>query len=100
MNRTTVDGVAVETIARAEACDLTLNLALLRLEPRHLALALGERAQVVRHESADRGAAFGGPDPCCAIDLVGDGDGDVLHAEHGNTGSQFPWKTTLGGQAQ
>src|SRR2546423_879183 len=78
-NRTRVQLVAGEPVRRAEGGDPCLRVLLLRLEPGEVALALRERSQVVGDECAQRGAPFGGADPCRPIDVIRDRDGDVLH---------------------
>jgi hypothetical protein len=66
-----VDLVAVETISGAETIDLLLDLPLLSLEPGELDFSLGERAQVLRDESANRAAALAGANPRITVNVVG-----------------------------
>src|SRR5215211_7391390 len=80
-NRTVVELVTVEAVARAEAADLTLDLLLLGLEPGEFCLARGQRAQVLGDERADGGTVLGGADPRVAVDVVGHGHRDVLHGQ-------------------
>ena len=87
-NRTGVELVAAQPITGAEVNDLRLDLPLLRLEPVELTPP-GEGAQVLGDERADRAAALGSADPGMAIDVVGDGDSDVLHEIQGITVSQL-----------
>lgn len=79
-NRTLVERVAPNSIARAEAGDLVLHLPLLLLQSRELGPMVGERTQVLSHERADRGAPFGGSDPCAPIDVVRYRDSNILHS--------------------
>ena len=78
-NRTVVELVAVDAVARAESSDLTLDLLLLGLEPGELRVPPSERAQVLAYERADRGAALGGADPRVVVDVIGHRDREVLH---------------------
>lgn len=73
--------LAVETVAGAEAIDLPLNAPLLRLEPRELGLPLGEGAQVLGDKRADGAALLRRTNPRGAVDVVGNGNGDVRHCE-------------------
>lgn len=77
--RTVVKLVAVESVRGPEASDGLLELMLPSLEPAKIRLLLGERAQILADERADRSAALGGADPRRPIDVVGHGDSDVLH---------------------
>src|SRR5215218_1163311 len=88
-NRTLVQVVATQTIGRAKASDPLLDCLLLCLETRKLAIALRQRAEEVADERADRAAALGGAHARLVIDVVGDGDRDVLHPRDASTGSQF-----------
>jgi hypothetical protein len=55
-NRTRVELVAIDTVARAELVDLALDALLLSFEPRELGLTLRQRAQVLSDKRADRAA--------------------------------------------
>src|SRR3954463_8376107 len=88
-NRTVVEAVAVHPIAGAEAIDLGCDLSLLLLEARELAVSIGQGAQVLANERADRAATLGGTNPRIAIHVVWDRDRDVLHEAHSITTSQF-----------
>jgi hypothetical protein len=85
-NRTVVELVAVEAVARAESFDLALDLLVLGLEPAEPRLPTGERAQVLANERADRSPTLGGSDPGVTVDVVWRRDRDVLH---GRRPSQF-----------
>ncbi len=71
--------VAIEAITRAEARDLALDKSLLGFEPCEFSLVLSERSEVLGDERAHRAAAFRGPHTRGAVDILGDGDGDVGH---------------------
>src|SRR3954463_3389006 len=88
-NRTVVEAVAVHAIAGAEAIDLGCDLPLLLLEARELAVSIGQRAQVLANERADRAASLGGTNARIAIHVVWDRDRDVLHVCHSITVSHF-----------
>jgi hypothetical protein len=86
--RTLVRLLTVESIARAEGANLGLHASLLRLEARELVAAPGERAQELGNESAYRAAALGGADASTPVHIVGNCNGDVLHASRPTTVSQ------------
>lgn len=94
-NRTPVQLVAIEPVARAETIDPLLHASLLGLEPRELVLALRERAQIFGDERAHRAAALGRADSRGAVDVLWNGDGDVGHCA-----SQYHRYTGTGAQPQ
>lgn len=77
--RTVVEHVAIEAIARPEGRDLALDLPLLVLQPEELGFSLRQRTQVLTDERADRASALRCADPRGPVDIVRDGDRDVLH---------------------
>ena len=78
-NRTLVERVAVESVAAAERRDLGVDSPLLLLEADKLAVPLGEGSQVLGDQRAHGAAALRGVNARGAIDLVGHGDGEILH---------------------
>ena len=97
-NRTPVQLVAIEAVASAEAINLLVNALLFSLEPDKLALAIRERAQILSDEAAHRAAVLRRADPRGAIDVVGNGYGDICHCAsqyHRNTVSGPMWKLSI-----
>lgn len=83
--------VALEAIASAEAIQRRECRLLKRLESGELGSASVEIAQVLSHEGAHRPALLGRTNARAPIHVVGDRDGDVLHADrlaHKTTASQ------------
>ena len=87
-NRTLVELVAAETVSPPKPLDFGEDLTLQGLQSRELGLALLERAQIVRHQRADRAPVFSGTDPRRPIDVLRNRDGDIFHVTHSYTVSQ------------
>lgn len=79
MNRTVVDFVPAQTVACAKPPDFILDAPLLRLEPGEFGLPLRKRIQILSNEGTYGLAELCGPNPRCAVDVVGNRDGNILH---------------------
>lgn len=88
-NRTLVQFVATQPVSGPEATDPPLHGALLRLQPGELSVAVRERAEEASDEGAHGAALLGGADTRSAVDVVGNGDRDVLHSGYASTVSQM-----------
>ena len=86
-NRTIVHLVAVQPVAGAEIADPGLDLALQRLQPGELIHSPGHLLKESHDQRAHRRVTLRSGDPGIAIDVIGNGDGNILHTI---TVTQFP----------
>src|SRR5271170_86972 len=89
-NRTIVHLVAAHPIAGAELADPGLGLVLQRLKPGELVHPSGQLLKVGDDQRAHRGVTLRGGDPGVAVDVIGNGDRNILHIF---TVTRFPWVT-------
>ncbi len=78
-NRTIVHLVAAQPTAGAELVDPGLDLALERLKPGELVHPSGQLLKVGDDQRAHRGVTLRGGDPGTAVDVIGNGDRNILH---------------------
>jgi hypothetical protein len=78
-NRTIVHLVAAQRVAGAELVDPGLDLALQRLKPGELVYPSGQLLKVGDDQRAHRGVTLRGGDPGIAVDVIGNGDRNILH---------------------
>ena len=78
-NRTIVHLVAAHPIAAAELADPGLDLVLERLKPGELVHPSGQLLKVGDDQRAHRGVTLRSVDPGVAVDVIGNGDRNVLH---------------------
>ncbi len=72
--------VTAQPVGGAELTDPSLDLALERLEPGEFVHPAGELLQVGDDQCAYRGISLRSGDPRVAVDVIRDGDRDVLHS--------------------
>ena len=80
MNRTIVYLVAAQPVGGAELVNSGLDLVLQCLEPGELIHPAGQLLKVGDDQRAHRGVTLCGGDPGIAVDIIGNGDRDVLHS--------------------
>ena len=85
-NCTFVQLVPSEAVAAVKLGYLVEDFLLERFQATEFAVGSNEGSKKVSNERADRTASFGRLDSRAAINVVADGDGDVLHS---STVSQF-----------
>jgi len=80
MNCTVVHLVATQPIGAAELADLRLHLVLEGLKPGELVHSPGQSLQVLDDQRAHGGVTLRGGDPGVAVDIIGNGDCNILHS--------------------
>src|SRR5579884_915078 len=78
--RTVVKLIAIDAVAGPEAHYFALSSVLESFETFELALPIRERDEILGHQSAQGAALLRRANARPEIHLVGDGNGDVLHA--------------------
>jgi len=71
--------VAAQLVGGAELADFRLDLTLEGLKPCELVRSPGQTLQVLDDQGAQRSVTLRSGDTGVAVDLVGDGDCNVLH---------------------
>jgi hypothetical protein len=89
-NCTVVHLVAAQSVGGAELADFRLDLVLECLKPGELVHSPGQALQVLNDQCAQRGVTLSGGHPGVAVNLVGNGDGDISHSL---TVTQILWKS-------
>jgi hypothetical protein len=89
MNCTVVYLVAAQPIGATEMADLRLHLVLEGLKPGELVHSPGQSLQVLDDQRTYRGVALRSRDPRVAVDIIWNGDRNVLHSF---TVTQNLWK--------
>jgi hypothetical protein len=72
--------VTAQSVGGAELADFRLDLVLKRLKPCELVHSPGQALQVLNDQRAHRGVTLRGGDPGVAVDLVGNGERNILHS--------------------
>lgn len=72
--------VAAQPVGGAELADFRLDLVLESLKPGELVHSPGQALQVLDDQGAQRSVTLGSGDTGVAVDLVGNGDRNVLHS--------------------